>query len=146
MFKSQTKTHFNLSNDIITNFHLINENTSIDRVETYNIGISNFITLGIFNGKDNRPLFNKLGIDPKNREYQFVIKNADYFNFFDDDDNINNKYESAPYLSVAPSFGTEKIYFLSKQDMVTVSKFLIRYYEDIINQLKCVEKEILDTK
>lgn len=146
MFKSQTKTHFNLSNDIITNFHLINENTSIDRVETYNIGISNFITLGIFNGKDNRPLFNKLGIDPKNREYQFVIKNADYFNFFDDDDNINNKYEDAPYLSVAPSFGTEKIYFLSKQDMVTVSKFLIRYYEDIINQLKCVEKEILDTK
>lgn len=142
MFKSQTKTHFNLSNDIITNFHLINENTSIDRVETYNIGISNFITLGIFNGKDNRPLFNKLGIDPKNREYQFVIKNADYFNFFDDDDNINNKYEDAPYLSVAPSFGTEKIYFLSKQDMVTVSKFLIRYYEDIINQLKRVEKEI----
>lgn len=142
MFKSQAKTHFDLSNDIITNFNLINENTSIDRVETYNIGISNFIALGIFSGKDNRPLFNKLGIDPKNKEYQFTIKNADYFNFFDDDNNINNKYEDAPYLSVAPSFGTEKIYFLSKQDMVTVSKFLIRHYEGIINQLKRVEKEI----
>lgn len=133
------------SDDVITKFGLVNENTEFGNLEEDG-RISNFIIVGTYQRQKNKNLFDALGINSKCREINIYIKNVNYFYFFDDNDRVNNKHKDAPYLEVTSnkilSLFPSKIYYLSKQDMITISKFLIRYYEDIISDLKRIEKEI----
>lgn len=129
------------SQDLLINHNLLyTKECEIDSV-------CHLIDLGCFSKEKNPEIFKKLvsifDLKPKVSKVYLSIDNADYFYFFDDNDQVNLLNEDAPRLCCSKNniFNSGSVP-LSKQDAILLSKFLIKEYMEIIEDLKCVENEL----
>ena len=62
--------------------------------------------------------------------------------FYDNEGNIDNIDEDAPELLVGWGVWKVRSFYLSKKDLVALSKFMIKYYEIFIEEYKEVERQL----
>lgn len=135
------------SNDILTKYNLLTEECDLETGRGWSS-----IDLGVISREKHSKLFGELAeiflIPKKTNEVSLTISNAYWFGFFNDDDKVDPANKDAPQLSITPyKKGFENVFAskyvsLSNNDAICLSKYLISYYMDIVNDLKRVETEL----
>lgn len=135
------------SNDILTKYNLLTDQCELETGRGWSS-----IDLGVISREKQSKLFEELAeifsIPKKTNEVSLTITNAYWFGFFNDDDRVDLVNEYAPQLIITPyKKGFENIFAvknvpLSKNDAICLSKYLISYYMDIVDDLRRVEVEL----
>ena len=135
------------SNDILTKYNLLTEECELETGRGWSS-----IDLGVISKEKQSKLFEELAeiflIPEKTNQVSLAISNAYWFGFFNDDDRVDLVNEDAPQLTATPyKKGFENIFAsknvpLSNNDAVCLSRYLISYYMDIVEDLKLVETEL----
>ena len=60
----------------------------------------------------------------------------------DDDGIVQVSGCDAPYIEISQGINIVKTLYLSKNDMIAVSRFMIDYYEEIINDYKTIIEKV----
>ena len=136
------------SNDILTKYNLLT-----DQSELVTYGGLTYIDVCVVSKEKQSKLFAELddlfSIPKRTCHVLLSINNADWYSFFNDDDKVDMTCKDAPQLRIVQlnkkgyeNLFTTKDIPLSKNDAIYLSKYLISYYMDIVDDLKCVETEL----
>ena len=126
------------SNDLLTTFKLL-ERDDAEFIENYRI--PSYIYVGKFTKKEHPEIFTFLQLK-KDKECLLKIYNIENFYMIDDDGIVRVSGQDAPYIDIWQGINIVKTLYLSKNDMIAVSRFMIDYYEDIVNDYKTIIKKV----
>lgn len=129
------------SQNLITNYNLLTEENSIERFRG-----GSTIELGCFSKEKHPELFKKIegifDLKPKVSKVYLSIQNVEYFDFFDADDKVNLLQDDAPKLCYSKKIFNDGFIPLSKQDAITLAKFIIKEQQEIIEETKEIIEEL----
>lgn len=126
------------SNDLLTTFELL------DRDDTEFIEharIPSYIYVGEFTKKEHTEIFNFLQLK-KDKDCKILVYHTENFYMIDDDGIVRISGCDAPYIEISQGINVVKTLYLSKNDMIAVSRFMIDYYEEIINDYKTIIEKV----
>ena len=126
------------SNDLLTTFKLLDENDA-EFVEYARI--PSYIYVGEFTKKEHPEIFNFLQLK-KDKDCTILVYHTENFYMIDDDGIVQVNGCDAPYIEISQGINIVKTLYLSKNDMIAVSRFMINYYEDIVNDYKTIIKKV----
>ena len=130
------------SQDLLTIYDLITDECEIERFRGWST-----INLGCFSKEKHPEIFEKVAsifdLKPKVNKVYLNISNVEYFDFFDKDDKVNLLQDDAPKLCYGKKdWFNNGIVPLSKQDAITLAKFIIKEQQEIIEETKEIIKEL----
>lgn len=126
------------SNDLLTTFKLLDEN---DAEFIEHARIPSYIYVGEFTKKEHPEIFNFLQLK-KDKDCKILVYHTENFYMIDDDGVVRISGCDAPYIEISQGINIVKTLYLSKNDMIAVSRFMIDYYEDIVNDYKTIIKKV----
>lgn len=126
------------SNDLLTTFKLLDG----DDAEFIEYGrIPSYIYVGKFTKKEHPEIFNFLQLK-KDKDCKILVYHTKNFYMIDDDGIVQVSGCDAPYIEISQGINIVKTLYLSKNDMIAVSRFMIDYYEEIINDYKTIIEKV----
>lgn len=131
------KDNRNSSEDILTRLSLLTDDVNVNSIKGWP-----YINLGEFFQKDYPEMFSALKLGINIKKCNISIQNVESYCFYDDEGNIDNIDEDAPELLVGWGVWKVRSFYLSKKDLVALSKFMIKYYEIFIEEYKEVERQL----
>lgn len=126
------------SNDLLTTFKLLDEN---DAEFIEHARIPSYIYVGEFTKKEHPEIFNFLQLK-KDKACKILVYHTENFYMIDDDGVVRISGCDAPYIEISQGINIVKTLYLSKNDMIAVSRFMIDYYEEIINDYKTIIEKV----
>lgn len=130
------------SQDLLTTYSLLTEECKTARFRGWHT-----INLGCFSKEKHPEIFRRIesifDLEPKVNKVYLNISDAEYFDFFDEDDKVNLLQNDAPKLCYSKKdLFNDGFVFLSKQDAITLAKFLIKEQQKIIEETEETIKEL----
>lgn len=130
------------SQNLITNYNLLTDENEIERLRGWST-----INLGCFSKEKHPEIFGRIAsifdLKPKVDKVYLNIINVEYFDFFDADDKVNLLQDDAPRLCYSKkNLFNDGFVFLSKQDAITLAKFIIKEQQEIIEETKEIIEEL----
>lgn len=130
------------SQDLLTTYSLLTEECKTARFRGWHT-----INLGCFSKEKHPEIFRRIesifDLEPKVNKVYLNISDAEYFDFFDEDDRVNLLQNDAPKLCYSKKdLFNDGFVFLSKQDAIALAKFLIKEQQKIIEETKETIKEL----
>lgn len=126
------------SNDFLTTFKLLDGN---DAEFIEHARIPSYIYVGEFTKKEHPEIFNFLQLK-KDKDCKILVYHTENFYMIDDDGVVRISGCDAPYIEISQGINIVKTLYLSKNDMIAVSRFMIDYYEEIINDYKTIIEKV----
>lgn len=126
------------SNDLLTTFKLLDEE---DAEFIEHARIPSYIYVGEFTKKEHPEIFNFLQLK-KDKDCKILVYHTENFYMIDDDGIVRISGCDAPYIEISQGINIVKTLYLSKNDMIVVSRFMIDYYEEIINDYKTIIEKV----
>ena len=87
-------------------------------------------------------MFSTLKLGKNIKKCNISIHDVESCFFYDDEGNVNNIQEPAPEILIGWGVWKVRSFYLSKKDLITLSKFMIKYYEIFIEEYKEVERQL----
>lgn len=130
------------SQDLLANYGLLTECNEIERFQGWST-----LNLGCFSREEHPEIFRSIesvfDLKPKVKKVYLSIHNAEYFDFFDNEDKVNLLNEDAPRLCYSmKGFIDSGFVSLSKQDAVMLARFIIKEKQEIIEETKGIIEEL----